>query len=99
MPSRSSPGQSGDSASAVWPAKAYLDLRKVVLRRTAADFSLHSSSGIVSDRFRAPRVLSGARSAQWLIEPGGPAPHERAAEDERRYECQRHQHAGGPRQE
>lgn len=42
MPSRS--GQSVESASTVKPAKAYLDLRKVVLRRKAADFGLQPTA-------------------------------------------------------
>lgn len=46
MPSRSGPGKSGDGVSAVKPAKAYLDLRKVVLRRTAADFGLHPTAAL-----------------------------------------------------
>jgi len=46
MPSGPGSGQSGDSASAVKPAKAYLDLRKVVLRRTAADFGLHPTAAL-----------------------------------------------------
>lgn len=46
MPSRSGPGQRGGGASVVKPAKAYLDLRKVVLRRRAADFGLQPTAAL-----------------------------------------------------